>query len=269
MPMNIKSKFFAYRQLILRKIVPEFIWKKFISIDGVPIPLRNMPYSFGIKLQLTSGSYELSERILVSNIIERGMNVIEMGSSIGILSGIISQKIGMNGKLISVEASTKKYKISKSWLSKYFLNINFLNGYAFPCNEIPNNLIVEGFNDSINSLGGEVKFSQKAKNQTKNEKIDIDASNNLANYDISSIEKLFLKKSADLLVSDVEGAESVILQKDNPFPETLKFIIIELHPKKYESPDIAEKIIQKILNSNYSLIKRIDDSFLFKRLKGK
>ena len=50
-----------------------------------------MPFSFGTKLMLTLGNYELPERILCDLVLEKGMKVIEMGTSIGILSAIIEK----------------------------------------------------------------------------------------------------------------------------------------------------------------------------------
>lgn len=254
------------RRFILKKIIPEFIWQKYIDLNGVSIPIKNMPFSFGIKLLLCSGDYEYPERTLISLIIKRGMNVIEMGTSIGILTAIVAQKIGVNGKIVTVEASTKKYNISKSWLLKIFPNIKLLNGFAFPCKEYPEDITINNFDDSTNSLGGKLNFSIKnqgdsidfSKKSKKNKK-----NINLQKFDIDTIEKSFLNKSADLLISDVEGAETIILNSFCPFPETLKYIVIELHPFDYNSDKTEEKIINKIIASNFLLKMKIENSYLF------
>ena len=225
----------------------------------MPVPIRNMPFSFGTKLMLTFGNYELPERILCDLVLEKGMNVIEMGTSIGILAGIISHKIGSKGKLITIEASPKKIKIASSWLLNHYPNIKILNGYCFPCTNIPKNIVVKKFHESTAMLGGEIEYEIKKKNKAPN--------NSTLIFDINKIEKEYLLDHADLLVADVEGAEDILLLEDISFPKTLKHIVIETHPEKYKNKEDLKDIISKIQENDLTLIHKIENSYLFSRSK--
>ncbi|MDH3267750.1 MAG: hypothetical protein OEM46_02730, partial [Ignavibacteria bacterium] len=56
------EKISSLRRYILKFVVPEFIWPEYIIIDNAKIKLQGAPYSFGIKLILKKGEYELPER---------------------------------------------------------------------------------------------------------------------------------------------------------------------------------------------------------------
>jgi len=75
-------------------IVPEFVWPKEATIDGVNFKIRNTPYSFGTKRGLKTGNYEVSERKLLKAQIKPGDNIIEMGGSIGVLTAILGNYTG-------------------------------------------------------------------------------------------------------------------------------------------------------------------------------
>ena len=257
--LKIIKTFFKVRQSILRKIVPEFIWKKYNNFDGVPIPIRSMPFSFGTKLCLSSGNYEIPERILSSLVLEKGMKVIEMGTSIGILSAIIANKIGISGKLVTIEASLKKCNIASSWLLKNYPNVKIINGYAFPCYKLPKGLYVKSFQEEISSLEGKVEYSFG--NQEVKDK------DSMPLFDIYKIENEYLFDKADLLVVDVEGAEEILFDSEIIFPETLKNIIIETHPWEYSKVDTTKCIISKICSNGFEMIHQIETSYLFSRKK--
>ncbi len=157
--MKIVNIFFKTRQFLLRNLIPEIIWKEYVNFDGAAIPIRDMPFSFGIKLCLSSGNYEIPERILCSLVLEKGMKVIEMGTSIGVLSAIIANKIGVSGKLVTIEASLKKTNLASSWLLKHFPNVIIINGYSFPCHKLPEDLFVKKFHDQISTLEGNVEYA--------------------------------------------------------------------------------------------------------------
>lgn len=216
-----------------------------------------MPFSFGTKLSLSAGNYEFPERILCSLVLEKGMNILEIGTSIGILTGIMASKIGSQGKIVTIEASQKNFKIACSWLLKQYPNIKIVNGYGFPCSTIPKDLYVNKFNESISNLGGEVQYSFNNSG--------IKSSNDIPTLGIKTIEKVYLKDKADLLLADIEGAENILLKANTRIPATLKHIIIETHPWKYTSKEDVEKIISKICSCGFKVIHNIATCYLFSR----
>lgn len=216
-----------------------------------------MPFSFGTKLSLSAGNYEFPERTLCSLVLEKGMNILEMGTSIGILTGIMASKIGSQGKIVTIEASQRNFKIACSWLLKQYPNIKLVNGYGFPCSTIPEDLYVNKFNESISNLGGEVQYSFNNSG--------IKSSNEIPTLDINTIEKVYLKDKADLLLADIEGAENILLKSNTRIPATLKHIIIETHPWKYSSKGDVEQIISKICSCGFKVIHNIETCYLFSR----
>ena len=259
--LKLLNNYFYIRQFLLKKLVPEILWKKYINLDGVPIPIRGMPFSFGVKLSISWGDYELPERILCSMVLEKGMKVIEMGTSVGILAGIIASKIGSTGKLITIEASPKKIRIASSWLLNHYPNIKIIRGYAFPCAEVPRDIFVKEFHEATATLGGEVEYGFKKNKNMKKDFIPL--------LDINKIKNEYLFDNADLLVADVEGAEELLLLSEVSFPKKLKNLVIETHPAKYKKTDDLQNIILKICNSGFTLIHQIENSYLFSRLENK
>ena len=91
--LTLKKLAIRARQAMLKTLIPEIVWPKYVELSGVAIPVRHMPFSFGIKLSLKNSDYELPERKLCDLFINKNMNVIELGGSLGILSTIIANKL--------------------------------------------------------------------------------------------------------------------------------------------------------------------------------
>ena len=158
-------KSFFYQLLSLRQklllFIPSLFWPRYIEYDGSIIPLRSLNTSFGNKYLLLSRKYELPERILANQFVTKGMTIVEIGSSIGILSCYLATLTGINGRVIALEGSYKKHAIAKGWSQKYYSNVFFENSYGLPVWSIPNSVAISGIEDSISTLGGRPFFSHK------------------------------------------------------------------------------------------------------------
>ena len=153
----IPNFIYRFRRGILKKIIPEFVWPKTITMDNAEIPVRGMPYSFGVKRILSKGIYEDSERSLVKDVIKKGDHIIEFGGSIGIMAAVMNEIVTNEGFIISVEASKKLAASSRSWLEPRG-NIKILAGIGFPVWEVPLKYHNINFLDDGNSLGGRVDW---------------------------------------------------------------------------------------------------------------
>ena len=251
----IKIRLNSIRRKVLRIIIPEFIWPKITYLDGVPIQVRNRKYSFGSKRILTNGSYEEAERDLLKIIDITGFNVIEMGSSIGILTQILAYRVGKSGIIIGIEADLEIASQTKADLHG-LSNIHILHGYAFPVFKIEQQINIVDFNKALGSLGGIVTFelvSIQTQASKENEKI----------YDIERIIKETQIKP-DMLVIDIEGSEQMILSCKSLFPKSIKYILMELHPGIY-SQQISNEIVENLQSSGFYVVMKIDNSYLFHR----
>jgi len=251
---TMKSLIVKIRQFLLKNFIPEFIWPKNVILNGVKIPVRHMDFSFGNKLNLCKGVYEYPERKLLGFLVS-GMNVVEFGSSIGILSAIISEKIGDTGKLVSVEASPKLVLNQLKWLCPIRKNIIVLQGYAFPVNVLPRGLSVQNFDSSEATHCGKVDFCISASGEK----------NNL--FDISSINTpdRYFDRGVECLICDIEGSEEIIAEYGFNMPKSLAHILIELHPWMYKEKETVNKIIDNIKSAGFRLMDKEADTYYFAR----
>ena len=248
----MRKTLYVLRRFILKNLVPEILWPKHIMIDGVHIKIRYTPYSFGIKWLLSRNheKYELAERTFIAELSE-GDHVLEFGGSIGIVTALIANKVGKRGKIVSVEASESIVQYSKSWLEDLG-NASVVQAYAFPItSRVPMQATFDG---DGGSLGGIVSYEHvETEARTKNEQhFFIEDACDIAEF------------SPNVLFIDIEGSEQIMLEHQPNIPETVRKIVIELHPGLY-GPEINGKIIEVILGEGFELEKTLETVYQFVR----
>lgn len=247
----MRSTFLKLRRSLLKVVIPEFVWPRSINIDGVVIKLRGAPYSFSVKRLLASDpdSYERAERGFL-DILKKNDNVLEFGSSIGVLTALICERVPQ-GKVVSVEASSSLIDYSSTWLSRYE-QLTLVNAAAFPVNDrVEMNL---SFDDSSGSLGGIVGYNKASSSLSP-----------LSSFFISDSEAI-LGFIPTIMVIDIEGSEDIILRENMNLPESIDRILIELHSFIY-GVKVEQKIVDKILEQGFQLTKRVESVHLFSRRK--
>lgn len=255
MKSNFVKWFWKTRRKLLRWIVPEWIWPEYVEMDGVPIGVKNRPYSFATKRILVRGGYESSERELLKGRILPGDVIIEMGGSIGILTAILSHMTGKTGRVVSIEASAKIADYSRSWLKEKG-NVDVITGYGFPVYALEKPIFIQGLDESAGSLGGIVTYST---GQGKS----VDLGENI--YDIRKIMSQFNIRP-DVLVIDVEGSEKTMIENELGFPDSVRLVLIELHPHIY-GQNTMEKVVSALMDSRFSLLERQAHVFLFEKIQ--
>jgi FkbM family methyltransferase len=193
------------RRWLLQNLIPEWFWPEIVFIHEVGIKIRNTPYTFGSRWLLKKGLYEKEEAELILSVLKRGMTVIEMGGSIGILTAIMAQRIGTNGKVLSIEASKKLCEYSRSWLEKSG-NVHVINGYGFPVWDAPSIKITK-FDEITGNLGGTASFDILEQKKDAHSASDI--------YDIKRICTEY-HIHPDIIVIDIEGSE-ILMAKQTLF----------------------------------------------------
>ena len=244
------SKLLELRKKILLKIIPSFFWPNYKNVYGIKIPIRNSGYSTGTKWAIITRRYEKEELYFVNKYINEGSFVLELGASLGIVTRLISKKIGVRGKVVAVEASPKIYESEKTAL-KSIPNVLYLNGLGFPCNgrDLSKYRKIK-FHEASSNLGG---------------KISKEESSNIHNkiYDLGTLEEGY---STYCLVVDIEGAEIELLENGAFIESRINIIIIELHPGIYGSTN-EKKILNKILDNGFKIIDNRKDVFVFSRVQ--
>lgn len=250
--MSLQTKYWSLRRRILRAFVPEFIWPKESTIDGVSFKIRNTPYSFGTKRVLKTGDYEVSERKLLQGQIREGDVIIEMGGSIGVLTAILGHQAGSNGFVASVEASEKITAYSTNWLEAKG-NIKVLTGFGFPVFSVNKKIKVSNFDQEGGSLGGRVSFDVSDDNTASSEGM----------YDIETIMKQ-LGINPTALVIDVEGTEKIVTTDKPNYPASVRFVLMEMHTHIY-GETVRKEIISSICADGFEVAGHDGDVYLFKR----
>lgn len=248
---NIANTIFGIRRLLLKTIVPEFIWPKTVEFDGAEIPVRGMNYTFGVKWVLTKGVYEDSERMLTKKVLKEGDYVLEMGASIGVVTAIISKLIGTSGRLISIEASELLANQTRKWIELKG-NSKIIQGFGFPVEKVPSKYKSLNYKFDGNSLGGYIDFSQES---------DSEKSDNIFDLSRIEIENNFKPSS---LILDIEGSEIVIMEPNVNIPAYIQNIVIEMHPDIY-GVETENKIIAKFYEFGFIYKMEINHVFLLSR----
>ena len=241
----------------MKLLVPEIVWPKTVSIDGAEIKVRNAPYTFGIKRVLKRGDYEVDERKFLSDILKPGEVVVEMGGSIGIVTAVIAKKVGPSGYVISVEASQKLAQYSRTWLESGN-NVKVLVGFGFPVWEVTHPIEIQKFEEKWGSMSGRLTFRAGPAPHI--------AGSNKARqvvYDLRTL-SAFFPRPATTLVCDIEGSEQIISSQKPEFPQTLRNLLIELHPEIY-GPEIKQEIIRRLEADGFRSVGHQNNVFWFTR----
>lgn len=256
--MQVKQQLLLLRRHILR-LLPEWIWPVSVQLDEVSIPLRGRPWSYGTKWLLRQGGYEAEERALMQDILQPGMQVLEMGSSIGILTAIVAQKIGSAGRIVAVEASQQLTRHSTPWLAAYPW-VTIVTGFAFPVWKM-GNIQIEGFSEVRGSLGGTVSFSSPSTPTASNS-----AAEGL--YDVETLCSKY-NLQPQLLMVDVEGSERIMIDTPPALPACIRYLIMEIHQGMFANGlQDKDAIITALANDGFAPQKEMRGVYLFERKGG-
>jgi FkbM family methyltransferase len=231
--MRILKPLFQY--LITRKIIyflfvhylikNEFIKKSYgyINVSNQSIFLKSLIF-FGV--------YERKERIIIEKYLKTGLDIVEFGASLGVITLILSKKGGQ--KVIAVEANPSLLNNLNLTKSKNQLNNLFIYSRAISYQQGLVKLDIDK-----NNLGS--KISENNGTLVKTIRLeDIIYDNNIKKF---------------VLISDIEGAEIefILNIQDNNIINNCVQIIIELHESKYNDFYYSKSLIANIIKSKFNM----------------
>lgn len=198
--------------------------------------------------------YERAEIRFIEKYFEKGYDVVEFGSSIGVVSCFLKSLMSVENKLVCVEAYPNLSKIVKINLELNHLDKNsFVVNAALVSQKNRNQIF---FNPGISNTTGHISIKNISKKSIKIKSITIDRILNNFNFD------------KYIMVMDIEGAEIEILLSNNTCFKNCKLLFIELHRIKhngvlYNVDDMINILIDKY---HFSLLDRNDNVCVFNKI---
>jgi FkbM family methyltransferase len=250
-PVNYIIFFFFKKRISFNHItirVISFLLRQRIPFHNLIIDVSDKVISPMTKALIYWGSYEKRETIFVQKYLTGTEDIVELGSSIGVIGSIISQK-QTQGKYISVEANPELINANKKNLA-----LNRKSDYVLLNRAVDYANKTISFTSSANTLAG--KIDRKNLNASAITVETITLNEICTTYNLTNF----------TLVSDIEGAEITILIKDGAALKKCEKMIIELHNTEYEGiiysiPDLVTMII----NHNFSILDQYESVFVFQR----
>ena len=235
-------------------IIISKIYSGYIPNNGNKIYSNYDVISNKTKAEIFFNIYEGAEIKFIKKYFKRGYDVIEFGSSIGVVSCLIKSLMDIKNKLVCVEASPTLFKILNKNLEINQLqdNSNVVN-YALTAKKNSKQIF---FNPGMSNTTGNISQKQKSHNSIKIKSITINRILNDFNFD------------KHIMVMDIEGAEIEILLSNNTSFKNCKLLFIELHRIKYDGilynvDDMINILIDKY---HFSLLDRNDNVCVFNKI---
>jgi FkbM family methyltransferase len=184
-----------------------------------------------IRSMIFFGFYESAEFRLINNFLPEDSNVIELGSSLGIISSKIINKLNPSQRALFIEANPNLIHTIEKNLSKY--------------SKIKNYQII---NKAISYTSSSTITLNLSLNNTE-VRIGTNSTETASTISVEAckLSSLELTKEKYTLVCDIEGSEIEILENDELGLVNCSNMIIELHEtnmneKRYSILDLVEKI---------------------------
>ncbi|MDH3648118.1 MAG: FkbM family methyltransferase [Saprospiraceae bacterium] len=190
------------------------------------------------------GLYERAEINFVDQFISGKVDVVELGASVGVVTGHLAKKLG-RGRLICVEAN-------ELLLDQIERNIVLNNGRA-------RYQIIHG---AISDVRETVQFRVDGKNTDS--KLDKSGDHLVKGIFLSDLLKDLEIRRYEL-VADIEGAEKFILASDAQALQMCELMIIELHAIGSRSISICD-MSSRIIELGFRMIMRRGSVFVFQRM---
>lgn len=222
------------------------------TINGYLLHLPNHLINDAIRKAITSGRYEGQETIAVGKHIREDDRVLELGAGAGYITMQLASCVG-GENLLCVEASPKMVPcIEKNLQANLIEGVTVMNAAVVPDNfteeHVSFHMTAAFWASSLNGT--------MAKNWKSTETIDVPA---------VKFSALMQAHKPSVVIMDIEGGEQGLF--DAPWPDHVRLLIVELHPKLYPDQGI-QQIFDQMSASNltYCSIGSRGAVVVFKRL---
>ncbi len=193
------------------------LWPEFALLDGIKVPIRGSFLAPKMRRHLMRGGYERAERKLLAELVKEGDVVIELGASLGIVTTLLGKKTGGEGAVVAVEANKQLAPHFRKQLAVNGIDANLIHALACPIWEgaIPEKVRSQGFSLKPSSLSGRAEGP---------------GGDDVPWMTLKEIAEKAGVGSPSVIVIDVEGSEDIWCDQPPCFPQSVRTVIVEIHP---------------------------------------
>ena len=204
------------------------------ELNGVALVCPEGQLTDKIRGKLASGEYEGSEARAVMMRVKPGQRVLELGAGLGYIGALAARIVGAKN-VTSVEANPDMIMAIRANYA--------LNGVA----EIDlRHAAVVGQDYEGHSLA----FACAKQFWASRIAGVGDAGVGVVDVPVLRIHALLDEVKPNFVIMDIEGAEQYLF--DAKWPRSVKHVVIELHPKQYESGKVIKHIVDMLSRSGFT-----------------
>lgn len=206
------------------------------ELFGVTVTIPNALLTERLSELLQTKQYESGEAFAVLKHLTANDRVLELGGGCGFISTLIAQRVGAKN-LMTVEANEKMIGvIVKNLANNDVSGVDLVHAAVVPDNHLSDT--VTFFNTPLFYASSILETKAARNKQTR--KTTIPA---------VRITELLHDQKPTFVVMDIEGAEFALFE--TPWPETVRILILELHPTVYNDMAI-KRIFDKLSAANFA-----------------
>lgn len=213
------------------------------EVDGAVLPLRQMPLDRKTKRRILRGGYETAERRLVAKFVKEGDRILEFGGSLGVVSSILAKRVGSAGRVVSVEPDSSLRPAFDYQMQLNGLKVDCVCALGCPiwADVVPDEWKSKSFSNQGHSLSGRA--------ESGGAESSVDSAPWKTALEICCDSSL----EPNVLIVDIEGAETVWCEHAPKFPESVDLLIVEFHPE-INGEDVAGQTVQAVVNEGFEVV---------------
>ncbi len=188
-------------------------------------------------------TYEDAERALVAKAVRAGDRVLEIGGGIGFVGLLCARLAGAGGQVVSYEANPELEPVLRA-------------NYAL------NPVVPELRMKAVSADGGPVSF-HVAENVVSSSMLSRPEATREVTVESDALDQVISDLRPDVLVMDVEGAETTLLPGADLSP--MRAIILELHPQVVGAAE-SEAVMSHLRDQGFSLRTKARANVLMERI---
>lgn len=231
------------------------VWGDRIPHRGCRIDLRRAEVPATLKASLFWGLYESAEVRFVRDYLRPDLDVLELGSSLGVVASHIARRLERGRKLVCVEANPNLIAALRDNVTTHAgdTEIHIVAGAVRYSN-------TGGLTVERNPLGSRLAEEEAAATET---------AEHVAAVTLGELRRRFFAGPYQL-VMDIEGAEAGLVVRERDALKPCRRLILECHRTRFEGRDYDVQTLIELIHRlhGFELVDRYGPVCFFDKLSG-